>query len=70
MSGRLPRRTVIFIVRVWAEYVEQTPPAWRGEIERVESKEVIRFSDLGEMEATVQRCVLAQLSFGNEEDSR
>jgi hypothetical protein len=61
---------VVFIVRVWAEYVEQTPPTWRGEIEHVESKEVIRFSDLGEMDATVQHCVLAQLSFENEEDSR
>ena len=37
MSDPLPRRTVTFVVRLWAEYLEQTPPAWRGEIEDVGS---------------------------------
>lgn len=39
MSERLPRHTATFIVRIWAEYLEQTPPAWRGEIEHVERGE-------------------------------
>lgn len=37
MSARLARRTETFVVRIWAEYLEQTPPAWRGEVEHVGS---------------------------------
>lgn len=49
-SGQaLPRRTVIFIVRVWAEYLEETPPLWRGEIERADTREVKRFQTLEEV---------------------
>jgi hypothetical protein len=43
------RRTEIFVVRLWAEYLEQSPPAWRGEIEHVGSKEVMHFRSLKEM---------------------
>ncbi len=49
MRDYLPRRTVTFIARVWAEYLEQTPPTWRGEIKHIKSEEVMRFVDLGEM---------------------
>jgi len=45
----LPRRTVTFVVRVWAEYLEQTPPTWRGEIEHVGSKEVMHFGNVDEI---------------------
>ena len=49
-SGQaLPRRTVTFVVRVWAEYLEQTLPTWRGEIEHVGSKEVMHFGNVGKM---------------------
>jgi hypothetical protein len=61
VSDCLPRRTVIFIVRVWAEYLEQTPPVWRGEIEHVESKEVMRFHTLDEVTDHVQLKVAEQL---------
>lgn len=67
MSDRLPRRTMIFIVRVWAEYLEQTPPVWRGEIEDVESKEVMRFQTLGEVTDHVQVKVEEQLGRINKE---
>ena len=40
---------VTFIVRLWAEYLEQTPPAWRGEIEHVGGGEVNRFGDVSKM---------------------
>jgi len=43
------RRTETFIVRLWAEYLEQAPPAWRGEIEHVGSKEVMHFGNVDEM---------------------
>ena len=49
MRDYLPRRTVTFIVRLWAEYLEQTPPSWRGEIKHTKSGEVARFVDLGKM---------------------
>ena len=43
MSESLRRRTETFIVRVWAEYLEQTPSVWRGEIEHAGSGEKTRF---------------------------
>jgi hypothetical protein len=46
VTDYLSRRTVTFIVRLWAEYLEQTPPVWRGEIERADTKEVKRFQTL------------------------
>jgi hypothetical protein len=49
MDNPLSRRTVVFVVRVWAEYLEQTPPAWRGEIEHVGMGEAMRFGDVGTM---------------------
>ena len=67
MSDRLPRRTVIFIVRVWAEYLEQTPPVWRGEVEDVESKEVTRFQTLDEVTDHLQLKVAEQLEGINKE---
>jgi len=61
VSDRLSRRTVTFIVRVWAEYREQTPPVWRGEIEDVESREVMRFQTLGEVTDHLRLTVEKQL---------
>jgi len=49
VSDHLSRRTETFIVRLWAEYLEQAPPAWRGEIEHVGSKDVMRFGEVGKM---------------------
>jgi hypothetical protein len=49
MDNPLSRRTVVFVVRVWAEYLEQTPPAWRGEIEHVGMGEAMRFGDVGDL---------------------
>lgn len=70
MQLLVTRRTATFIVRIWTEYLDRPTPAWRGEIEDVQTKEVIRFRGLVEMEAYVERCVLAQLSRGDEEDVR
>jgi len=49
MSDPLPRRTVTFIVRLWVEYLEQTRPSWRGEIEHVGSGQVRRFGGVSKM---------------------
>lgn len=56
----LQRRTETFILRVWAEYLEQMPPSWRGEIEHVGSKEVMHFGSLEEMNTWIQSCVAKQ----------
>lgn len=57
MSDSLSRCTETFIVRLWAEYLAQSPPAWRGEIEHVGSKEVIHFGDLEEVSEQIRHCV-------------
>jgi len=49
MSQILRRQTVIFVVRVWAEYLEQDPPLWRGEILRSDGSQLIHFHNLDEI---------------------
>lgn len=50
-----PRRyTATFIIRLWAEYLDQDPPAYRGEIESVASGEKISFVDLSALVAFLQ----------------
>ena len=49
MNAPLKRRTVIYIVRVWAEYLSEPPPHWCGVIEMVGSKHKIHFSQLDEI---------------------
>jgi hypothetical protein len=59
--SELVRRTETFIVRIWAEYLEQqTPPAWRGEIEHVGDAEVMHFIGLDELCEHVRRYTKAQ----------
>lgn len=60
MSARLSRHTETFIVRLWAEYLEQSPTTWRGEIEHVGKGEVMRFGSLCQMNDWIQRHVLTQ----------
>jgi hypothetical protein len=49
VSDHLSRHTETFVVRLWAEYLEQTPPTWRGEIEHVGSGRVMRFGGVDKM---------------------
>jgi len=58
MSDHLLRRTVTFVVRLWAEYLGQTPPVWRGEIERVGSSD---WSDEVERVSSVRRWTFGDL---------
>jgi hypothetical protein len=51
------RRTEIFVVRLWAEYLEQSPLAWRGEIEHVGNREVMHFGSLAEVGEQIRRCI-------------
>lgn len=55
MKSPLTRRTVTYIVRVWTEYLGETPPVWRGEVALVNGEEVHYFRDLEEMTAWIRR---------------
>ena len=56
-QGLPPRRTEVFVLQVWTEDLEQTPPVWRGEIEYVGSREVVSFDDVDEMLESTRRLV-------------
>ena len=68
MHRHLSRTTETFILRLWMEYQEQMPPAWRGEIVRVSTGEQMHFTSLGEMSEILQRCASTQKQIKEEED--
>lgn len=55
MSLPVQRRTVVFIVRVWAEYLHAQPSSWRGVLEGVESGQKTPFADLDEITEIIQQ---------------
>jgi len=55
MPNPLKRETLIFIVRVWKEYLNSPKPQMRGEIEVVNSNEKQYFSDMEELENLLQQ---------------
>ena len=61
MKSPLTRRTVTYIVRVWTEYLHETPPVWRGEITLVDGEEVHHFKDLEELNALIRRSIVLEL---------
>ena len=68
VSERLSRRTETFIVRLWAEYLVQTPPMWRGEIQRVGGGEVMRFVDLDQLSECIRLCVSGRYQSQEQEE--
>jgi hypothetical protein len=64
----LSRTTETFILRLWMEYQAQVPPAWRGEIVRVNTGERMYFASLGEMSEHLQRCASTQKQIKEQED--
>ncbi len=48
-------RTVVFLVKVWAEYAEQDPPALRGELKCLESGQQHLFKDLEELTSLISQ---------------
>jgi hypothetical protein len=63
------RHTATFIVRIWTEYLTPEHSLWRGEIENVRTQEVVRFRELGQIEAYMQRCALEQTLSSNKEET-
>ena len=55
MRSPLDRHTRIYIVRVWAEYLKEQPPCWRGVVEFVDQGKTISFGDLSEMTQLIQQ---------------
>ena len=55
MNTPVQRRTVIFIVRVWAEYLCVEPPIWRGVLEGVESGQKTPFIQLDEITKIIRQ---------------
>ena len=68
MGTYLSRHTETFVVRLWAEYLEQTPPAWRGEIEHVGQGEVMHFRNLEELNDWIRRCVATLTQSSKQEE--
>jgi len=55
MINPCKRHTVVFIVRLWAEYLNEQPPSWRGVIEEHEPGQGTPFTSLDEMKAIIQQ---------------
>ncbi len=49
MSPQLERKTAVFVIRIWAEYLQAQPPVWRGEVRQALTGESVYFSSLAEL---------------------
>jgi len=54
MSTPIHRCTISFVVRIWAEYLDQQPPSWRGVLESCDQGENFHFASLKELTALIQ----------------
>lgn len=66
MTAPLHRQTVVFIVRVWVEYLNDQPPCWRGVIEGREPGELNPFTSLDEMAQIIRQKSLSECVSNNE----
>ena len=55
MSSAPKRKTKSYIVRIWAEYLEEQPPRWCGVIQAIESGEKLHFTDLTQVLEIIQQ---------------
>lgn len=54
MQPHLERKTIIFVVRVWQEYLRNQDSAVRGEVENVTSQKKHYFSTIQELQKIIQ----------------
>jgi hypothetical protein len=54
MKSPLNRKTIIFVVRVWQEYLRDQDSAVRGEVENVTSQKKHYFSTVQELQKIIQ----------------
>ena len=57
MQSHLERKTIIFVVRVWQEYLRNQDSAVRGEVENVTSQKKHYFSTIQELQKIIQNDV-------------
>lgn len=55
MAAPLHRQTIALIVRIWAEYLDDQPPSWRGVIEGSEPGDINPFTSLDELTRIIQQ---------------
>lgn len=60
MVTPLHRQTIALIVRVWAEYLDDQPPTWRGVIEGSEPGDINPFTSLDELTRIIQQKSLSE----------
>lgn len=60
MNSPLERKTNLFLVRVWAEYLQRDVPSLVGEIENVLSKEKCYFLNIQDLEFFLQSYVVEE----------
>ncbi len=60
MDQTLKRHTITFIVRIWAEYLEQSPPQCRGEIERLDKPEKAHFFRWQQIPAVIRHSLTSK----------
>ena len=56
MINSIKRQTNLFIVRLWTEYLLRDPPAFRGEVEHVISKQKYYFINMEELNQFLLNC--------------
>lgn len=61
MKNPCKRHTVVFIVRLWAEYLTEQPPAWRGVIDGNEPGRGTPFTSLEEMNEIIQQMAISKI---------
>ena len=61
MTFSRKRHTVTYIVRIWAEYLDESPPHWRGVIDVVESGEQHSFATLKDVTEFIRRKTTEQI---------
>lgn len=57
MQSHLERKTIIFVVRVWQEYLRNQESAVRGEVENVTNHKKQYFSTIQELQKIIQNDV-------------
>jgi len=62
MSAFIKPHTITFIVRVWAEYLNEAPPRWRGELNRVGNEQKVHFSQLDEITDFIRKQTMIQIN--------
>ena len=66
MNRSHKRHTIVFIVRVWAEFLNEQTPSWRGVIEGHQPGEKTPFTSLNELNEIIQRKTQQELILKND----